>query len=158
MGARPQAQDGSQLPVRAGMGDGGGPAAPHLIAPLLRPWRRHPRPRVCPLSCSAYDNIRLLSLAGFGNKSAVLARIIKGPLKMDAVLFPKKKKGRQMNLFSVSFFLASSQSPHQKPALFLVKKHSKYKTTQGQFMEPHTSYPFFSFLKQILIPSGYATG
>lgn len=41
---------------------------------------------------------------------------------MDAILFPeKKKKNRQMNLFSVSFFLASSQSPHQKPALFLVK-------------------------------------
>lgn len=75
-----------------GVWGGGRAAAPHSIAPLLRPWQRHPRPRVCPLSCSAYDNIRLLSLAGFGNKSAVLARIIKGPLKMDAVLFQKKKK------------------------------------------------------------------
>lgn len=36
--------------------------------------------------------MRLLSLAGFGNKPTVLARIIKGPLKMDAILFPEKKK------------------------------------------------------------------
>lgn len=65
-------------------------------------------------------------------------------------LFSEKKKLRQMNVL-VSFSLASSQSPYQKPTLFLVE-YSKYKTIQGYIMTPHTNYPPpISLQKQMFI-------
>lgn len=66
-----------------------------------------------------------------------------------------RKAAAQTNEFFVSFSLTSSQSPHQKPTLLFVK-HSKYKTTQGQFMAPHTNYlPFSPFKNKHLLSNFY---
>lgn len=121
-----------------------GAAAPHSIAPLLRPWRRHTRPGVFPLSCSAYDNIRLLSLAGFRDKPAVLARIIKGPLKMDAILFPEKKK--QTNEFISSLFFSGLLPIATPKARTLLSKNTvNIKPLKGNLWSHIQATPFSHF-------------
>lgn len=121
--------------------------------PLPWPGWRNCKPLFFPLSCSAYEDIKLLSLAGVRNEPSVLERIIKGPPKIDAVCsgFQKSNSsGKWIFSSFFFFFLASSQSRHQEPILFLVKS-SKYKSTQGWFMAPHTNYLSSPTPKQIFI-------
>lgn len=132
-----------------GGGDTRGPAAPHSVAPLRWPWWTYYKPLFLPLRCFAYDNIKLLSLAELRNKPSVLARLIKGPLEIDAVLFPEKKKVRQMNFFG--FFFSDLLPVTTPKANTFLSENTVNIQPLRQFMAPYTNCPFFSFGKEILI-------
>lgn len=96
---------------------------PTQESPPSGPWPRYGRPLCCPSSCSAYDNIKLLSLAGLKNEPSVPTRIIKEPQKIDAVL-DLKNEAAQTNEFLCLSFLGCllSASPKATTSLSTTEK------------------------------------